>query len=132
MQQGHILQSLDGAQAIEPIKGSKSEDQHSDNGYWSSNSPYSSHHPSPGSTDGPAAGSTENLSTGNEFPTGVFQQVVDTINSQCSPPDEVLKILEEIEKEGRKRSPAHTAPYSKTFTASAMDTVTPGNQTYAP
>lgn len=129
MQQGHILQSLDGAQAIEPVKSSKSEDQHSDNGYWSSNSPYSSHHPSPGSTDGPTAGSTENLSTGNEFPTGVFQQVVDTINSHSSPPEEVLKILEEIEKEGRKRSPGNTTPYSKTFTASAMDTVTPGNQT---
>nr|XP_022330431.1 hypoxia-inducible factor 1-alpha-like isoform X3 [Crassostrea virginica] len=124
MQQGHTLQLLDGSQTIEPAKCSKAEDQISDNGYWSSNSPYSSHHPSPGSTDGPVAGSSAE-SSGNEFPTGVFQQVVDTIDSN-SRSEEVMKILEEIEKEGQKHSPGQTSSYQKTYKTSAVDT--PGNQ----
>ncbi|XP_062595535.1 circadian locomoter output cycles protein kaput-like isoform X1 [Saccostrea cucullata] len=125
MQQGNILQSLDGHQAIEPTKVHKMDDHHSDIGYWSGNSPYSSHHPSPGSTDGQRAESPETMPSGNEFPTGVFQQVVNTIDSECSRPDEVMKILEEIEKEGQKHS-ASQVSCPKSY--NQMDTDSSSNQ----
>ncbi|XP_048732183.1 endothelial PAS domain-containing protein 1-like isoform X3 [Ostrea edulis] len=121
MQQGNTLQCLDGIQPIEPAKACKMDDQHSDLGYWSSNSPYSSHHPSPGSTDGQTGESAENTSLSNEFPTGVFQQVVNTIDSECSRPYEVMKILEEIEEEGQKHTVGQgSSSYQKSYNPSPV------------
>lgn len=72
MQQGYILQFLDGVQVIELVKSFKSEDQYSDNGYWSSNSFYLSYYFSLGFIDGFIVGFIENLLIGNEFLIGVF------------------------------------------------------------
>lgn len=52
---------------------------------------------------------------------------MDTINSYNSFLEEVLKILEEIEKEGRKRLLGNIILYFKIFIVSVMDIVISGN-----
>ena len=80
------------------------EDHHSDSGYGSSTSPYSSIHHSPLSDHGNGAGETQTeasvpRSESGQFPTNVFQEVANTVNGSMGN-DEMIQILKDLDQPG--------------------------------
>ncbi|KAK3093285.1 hypothetical protein FSP39_013650 [Pinctada imbricata] len=85
------------------------EDHHSDSGYGSSTSPYSSIHHSPCSDHGMVDGHREQVvsqSNNGQFPTNVFQEVANTMNGTLGNEEEVAQLLKEFsqQKKDAKKS----------------------------